>query len=45
MGYLQVVVGPVLGVVTVTLFGVVMTQIIKDWKKYDQQAYMVKGGI
>ena len=36
MSLSPVVVGPVLAVVTVTLFGVVMTQIIKDWKKYDQ---------
>ena len=36
MVYSPVVVGPVLAVVTVTLFGVVIAQIVKDWKKYNQ---------
>ena len=36
MSLSPVVVGAVLAVVTVTLFGVVIAQIVKDWKKYNQ---------
>ena len=36
MVYSPGVVGSVLAVVTVMLFGVVIAQIVKDWKKYNQ---------
>ena len=36
MVYSPVVVGSVLAIVTVMLFGVVIAQIVKDWKKYNQ---------
>ena len=36
MSLSPVVVGQVLAIVTVTLFSVVIAQIVKDWNKYNQ---------